>query len=476
MDPIDVDVVVVGSGAAGLSAALAARAEGARVLVAESESVIGGATRLSGGWVMAAQTDVQRAAHIEDDASALYHEYLFINQFETQPGLARRLAYDSGSVIAWLTDMGVRFLPDVVRGGPELVPRTHTPEGGGQRIVDVLYQRCRQQDVDFALGNRVDRLIVRESRVAGVAVAGDELGAGAVVLATGGFGANPSLIAEHLPGLASTGDWRFYIGPESSRGDALALAAQVGARTVGHDRFVSLLAPRVEARDFDAYLPTWMLLLGPDGHRLLDETGPYGVTCGLAVAAGGRVYGLFDEQILADNGTPELPTFKPHGSSQPQPPNVWGTDGIRRLVTTGAIVQSETLEELADKLGIPGPAVIGSVNRYNESAAMGYDRDFAKDAKFLRPLEKPPFYGVEIRPAALGLTCFGIQIEESGHVVSENASTIEGLFAAGECTGGIIGSRYLSSGNSLANCLVFGRRAGRSAARHALAPTGHSDG
>jgi fumarate reductase flavoprotein subunit len=464
----DVDVVVVGAGAAGLTAALAARAEGARVLVAESESVVGGAARLSGGWVMAAATEVQREAQIKDDAESLYHEYMFINQFDIQPGIARRLARDSGDVISWLTELGVHFSPDVVQGGPELVPRTHITEGGGQQLVDVLYQRCREQDVDFALGSRVDRLLLENDGAAGVAVGNDELRAGAVVLATGGFGANPALIAEHLPSLAPVGDWLFYIGPPSSRGDALGLAAQAGAHTLGHDRCVALLAPRVATREFDAYLPHWMLLVGPDGHRLLDETSPYGLTSGLGLAAGGRVYGLFDDQIVADNGTPRLPTFKPYPSGEHRPSYVWTTDSIERLITSGAIVQAPTLEDLARTLGIPAAAVVGSVQRYNESAAIGDDRDFGKDPTYLRPIEKPPFYGVEIRPAALGLTCYGIQIDESGQVVNEAARAVDGLFAAGECTGGIIGSRYLSSGNSLASCFVFGRAAGQSAARHAI--------
>jgi succinate dehydrogenase/fumarate reductase flavoprotein subunit len=106
----DVDVVVVGSGAAGLSAALAARGEGARVLVAESESVIGGATRLSGGWVMAAGTDVQRAAQFDDRPDDLYHEYMLLNQYETQPALVRRISYDGASTIAWLSELGVHFV------------------------------------------------------------------------------------------------------------------------------------------------------------------------------------------------------------------------------------------------------------------------------------------------------------------------------------------------------------------------------
>jgi fumarate reductase flavoprotein subunit len=468
MNATDVDVVVVGAGAAGLTAALAARAEGARVLVAESESVVGGATRLSGGWVMAAATEIQRAAEIDDDAESLYHEYMFINQFEIQPGIARRLAHDSGEIIAWLTELGVPFSPSVVQGGPELVPRTHTTDGGGQQLVDVLHQRCREQDVDFALGSRVDRLLLEDDRVAGVAVGEDELRAGAVVLATGGFGANRALLTEHLPSLGPVGDWLFYIGPPSSRGDALGLVAPVRAHTVGHNRCVALLAPHVETREFDAYLPHWMLLVGPDGHRLLDETSPYGITSGLSLAAGGRVYGLFDDQILSDNGSPRLPTFKPYPSGEQRPSYVWTNDSISRLLASGAIVQAETLEEVAGALGIPAQTVVGSVKRYNESAANGHDRDFGKDPKYLRPIEKPSFYGVEVRPAALGLTCYGMEIDESAQVVDAGATVIPRLFAAGECTGGIIGARYLSSGNSLASCFVFGRAAGRSAARQAL--------
>jgi fumarate reductase flavoprotein subunit len=469
MSGADIDVVVVGAGAAGLAAALTAKAAGAEVVVAESESVVGGAARLSGGWVMAAGTDIQRQAQLDDSAETLFHEYMFINQFELQPALVRRLAQDSGGIIAWLSGLGVRFSPDVMQGGPELVPRTHVPDGAGQGVVDVLYRECRNQGIDVALGRRVDRLVYRGGAVGGVAVGDDELRAGAVVLATGGFGANRSLIDRHLPSVANLGDWVFYIGPQSCRGDALALAESAGAATVGRDRFISQLVPRLDTRDFDAFVPAWLLVVGPDGRRLCDETGPYGITCGLAVGAGGRVFGLFDDQTLADNGSAALPTFKPYRNGVLRGVTLWTTDGIRRLLGSGAIVQADTLEELTSTLGLPATATIGTVRRYNESAALGRDRDFDKEARFLRPVHKPPFYGVELRPAALGLTSFGLQIDDSGRVLNESQSPIEGLFAAGACTGGVIGSRYLSSGNSLASCFVFGRAAGCAAAAWALA-------
>jgi succinate dehydrogenase/fumarate reductase flavoprotein subunit len=98
----DVDVVVVGSGAAGLTAALTTRSVGARVAIAESESVVGGATRLSAGWVMAADTEPQRQAGLQHSAEDLYHEYMFINQFGLQPALVRRLAESVADAISWL--------------------------------------------------------------------------------------------------------------------------------------------------------------------------------------------------------------------------------------------------------------------------------------------------------------------------------------------------------------------------------------
>jgi predicted oxidoreductase len=471
----DVDVVVVGSGAAGLTAALAAQEAGARTMIVESEGVVGGSSRLSSGMIMAADSPIQRAAGLEDDADRLFQEYMLVNQFEPAAGVVRRLAGDSGDTIGWLMSLGVRFRPDVMQGGAELVPRSHVPEsedvrhGGGQAIVDALSERCRERKVEIALGRRVDRLLVQDGAIVGVAVGDDELTARAVVLATGGFGANPDLIGRHLPSVAQHGDWVMYIGADSSRGDAFALAAQVDASIVGHDRAVLNLKPNNQGREFDAYLPVWMLIVGPDGRRVFDETAPYGVTYVRVNAVGGRVFGLFDSRTRADNATPELPTLKveyPPGTPLASP--IWNPASIDRLVASGAIVEADTPEEVVRALGLPEQATLGAIRRYNRLAERGSDEDFGKKAKFLRPIVEPPFYGVEIRSAVLGVTCCGPQIDESARVLNESGDEIPGLFAAGECTGGVLGSSYVGSGNSLANCVVFGRTAGRTAAAFAL--------
>jgi fumarate reductase flavoprotein subunit len=472
----DTDVVVVGSGAAGLTAALAAREAGARVLIAESEGVVGGATRLSAGMIMAAGTEVQQGLGLDDDPASLYREYLLINQYEPQPGLVARLAYDGAPTVSWLMELGVGFHDEVMQGGGERVPRSHVPAGGtvraggGRYLADTLAARCRERGIEIALGRRADRLLRDGDAVVGVAVGSDELPARAVVLATGGFGASPELIERWLPSVRAAGDWVLYIGPDSSRGDAFALVEQVGGNIAGFDRCITNLKPNTGpgVREFDTYLPAWALIVGPDGRRVFDETAPYGVTFVRVNAVGGRVFALFDARTRAENGTPALPTLKAEFAGAPMNPHVWHAEGIDRMVASGGIAEAATLEQLAAMLGVPAQTMLASVARYNESAALGEDRDFRKESRWLRPIEMSPFYGAEIRPAVVGLTCCGPQIDDTGHVLDRDGRTIPGLFAAGECAGGVIGPCYVGSGNSLANCVVFGRIAGRSAAEHAL--------
>ena len=177
---------------------------------------------------------------------------------------------------------------------------------------------------------------------------------------------------------------------------------------------------------------------------------------------------LFDARTRADNGSAGLPTFKVQFDGQQKPAKVWSPEGIERKIAEGAIVQAETLEELARKLALPAAALLRTVERYNQSAALGLDRDCRKNPTWLRPLERAPFFGGELRPVAIGLTCCGPQTDEDARVLDRELRAIAGLFAAGECTGGGVGPDYVGGGNSLANCTVFGRIAGRSAAAHAL--------
>src|SRR4051812_34563328 len=214
----DVDVLIVGSGSAGLAAGLEAREVGAAsVLVAEAEGVVGGSSRLSGALTMGAGTRYQRKLGIADDADSLFHDYMTLNHWNVEAGCARRLADLAGPTVEWLGDLGVEYYDELVYGGDERVPRVHVPIGRGQAVVDVLHRACRQAGIDVALGQRVDRLLVDDGAVTGVAVGPDTITAGTVVLATGGFGNDPARLAAHYPSAAAT-EWTWYIGAPARAG------------------------------------------------------------------------------------------------------------------------------------------------------------------------------------------------------------------------------------------------------------------
>ena len=176
----DIDVIVVGSGVAGLAAALTARERGAAaVLVAESEGVVGGSSRLSGGLIMGAGTRYQKALGIEDDPEAMFHDYMQLNRWNVDSGVVRRFSELAGPTVEWLGDLGVEYYDTLVFGGEERVPRVHVPIGRGHRVIDVLAGHCRDAGVDIALGRRVDRLLTDGRAVVGVAVGDDPLTAGA---------------------------------------------------------------------------------------------------------------------------------------------------------------------------------------------------------------------------------------------------------------------------------------------------------
>lgn len=469
--PADVDVLIIGSGAAGLTAALAAHDGGAgRVLVAEAEGVIGGSSRLSGGLMMGAGTRYQRALGIDDHADLLFHDYMQLNQWKVESAVVRRLAEQCGPTVEWLGDLGVEYYNQLVFGGNERLPRVHCPIGRGQAVIDVLARHCRAAGVEFATGRRVDRLIVEHGRVVGAAVGADTVTAGSVVVASGGFGNAPEKLAEYFPLAAQTG-WAWYIGAPGSRGDHLDFAAQVGAQIRGQNRGLRLLHADFD-RIYEAYLPGWLVLVDRDGRRFCDETAPYGIMDGLIQEAGDVAWAVFDRATLEAATAAGVARYKQQipGSSKKQSPH-WNTDVIDNMVESGRVVRAGTPAELAAATGLPADRLEGTIARYNGHVANGEDADYLKDRTFLEPIATAPFYAAEIRPGTVCFTACGLRTDRDGAVVGAAGQAIPGLLAAGETAGGIVGPRYVGSGNSYANCVTFGRIAGHSAARHAALVT-----
>jgi fumarate reductase flavoprotein subunit len=467
----DFDVIVIGSGAAGLSAAVAATENGAgSVLVVEAEGQPGGSSRLAGGVIMGSGSRAQRAAGIEDEPGDLVHEYLALNGWDVTAGPVRRWALRTGETIDWLADHGVRFFDRLIFGGDERQARSHCVDGGGQSLVDSLYAAARAGGIEFAFGHRVERLVVADGAVTGIESAGETLTADAIVVATGGFGAAPELLRQYFPSAWVPG-WSWYIGADSARGDHFAFATAVGAQITGFDRGLRTLDPGL-ARLNEAFLPGWAVLVGPDGRRLVDETAPYGLLDQVVRAHGDRAFVVFDEAALrppADLAARYRDTYKQVWPNHPPfRTKNYNADIIDAHLRDGGdrVHRADSLPELAEALGVDPQGLAGEIARYNEFAAVGSDRDHGKAGKFLLPLATPPFYGIEVRPLTINLTACGLRIDDHARVVGENGAPIAGLFAAGECTGGII-KTYIGSGNSLANACGFGRIAGEEAARRA---------
>lgn len=463
MSEWDFDVIVVGSGAAGLSAALAAAEDGASVLVAESEGIIGGSSRLSGGLMMGAGTRYQKALGIEDSPEALFHDYMTLNQWKVESAVVERLTQRAGAAVEWLGDHGVEFYDQMVYGGDETVPRVHCPIGRGQAVVDVLYARCREAGVEFALGQRIDRLVVADGAVHGVAVGEDEITAGAVVVASGGFGANDEKRAELFPSVFDTG-WSYYIGADGSRGDALDFTQAVDAQITGFNRGLRLLHTDFD-RMYEAYIPGWLILVNREGRRFCNETAPYGIMDGLLAEQGDVAFAILDHQRLVEATELGVARYKQSipGSTKKQSPH-WNLDVFELMMKEGKVHVADTLDELAGKIGVPVENLTATVDRVNHLAEIGEDIDYLKDGKFLEPIAEGPFYGVEVRPATCCFTACGLRIDRDAKVLDSAGRAIPGLFAAGEVCGGVIGPRYVGSGNSYGNCVTMGRVAGQSAA------------
>ncbi|HEY1967988.1 MAG TPA: FAD-dependent oxidoreductase [Pseudonocardia sp.] len=465
----DFDVVVVGSGFAGLAAALEAAAAGASVLVAESEPQPGGSSALSGGIVMGADTSVQRASGIEDSAAALTQDYLLFTQHSVMPALARRLAEGSAAVIDWLIEHGVEFHDELVYAAEEPVARSHVTRRGGRGIVRALLRALESRPgVDVALGRRVDRLVVRGGSVCGIAVEDDEVRAGAVVLATGGFGANRALWPTHLPDLTDSHQTAWYVGAAGARGDHLSLGAQVGAAIEGQHRGLLVATPGFSATRLEVYFPGWLVMVDRGGARRVDESTSYAVM-ELAHKRHGPLYAVFDDAARRA-ARPELaPRYKQTIPGMPDSgvESNWTTPVIDEMVGAGRIKRAETLGELGRLVGVDGVGLEASIARYNQGAAAGGDPDFGKDPKFLDPVLVPPFYGCPLRLGILALTGEGLAIDVGAHVLDRAGAAIPGLYAAGECAAGVLGTAYVGSGNSIAACLVFGRTAGTNAAKYA---------
>ncbi len=460
------DVVIVGSGFAGLAAAIEARQAGASTVVLEKMRIPGGNSAISGGLLAVAGSPLQKKEGIEDSPQQMLDDMLKAGMGLNHPPLARLVVERSASVLEWTVEtLGVKYKPNLNHLGGHSVPRTYiTACGTGSGIIQPMLSRCRKLDIPVQKKTLLGRILKdREGRVEGVEVRREYLfpradsgrsqrirARRAVILATGGFGRDVAFRMTQDPRLSEDIDSTNHLGATA---EALVAALEVGATPV-HLSWIQL-GPWTSCDEKGWGVGSMFTLLAGF---------PYGI---MVDAKTGRrfVNELSDRRLRTDAMLLQGRT----------PVAIVDSQGVKHATTLdqclkrGVVKAFDSLEELAAFNHIPLPALRETLERYHLCLAHGRDAEFGKPlAQGLKPIETPPFYAIRLLPKVHH--CMGgIQVNSRAQVLAvADHRPIPGLYAAGEITGGVHGASRLGS-TAIVDCLVFGRIAGQNAAEESSA-------
>jgi flavocytochrome c len=461
------DAVVVGSGIAGLSAAYELAKGGANVTVVDMASVFGGHAVMATGDLCLVATPYQEQQGIKDSPDLAYQDFMKWGEDPNPEWVRYYVDHSREEVYDWLTSLGVSFESLVLPAGNS-VKRTHRTKGRGIGLVSPIFAECaRRPNVRFHWNTQVERLLVEQGRVVGVATrqvrdqTKAELRARVVVLATGGFQSNLEMVRASWPAELPFPE-HFLIGSGiNSTGSGHELAKSGGAALTRLDHqwnyITGLPDPRFPdgSRGLNAYNPE-SIWVNSDAKRFLAErSSPKFGFPKLLQQKGASYWSIFDESTKR--------SFWIAGSD-------WSSfDTIERLIFADPklVKSAATLDELAAKAGLPAKALKDTVERYNRMVDKGVDDEFqhfgpGKDFK-PKKVATPPFYAVEFFPLTRK-SMGGVAIDMSARVLDSKQQPIPGLYAAGELTGvGGLNGKAALEGTFLAPSIVTGRVAGRAA-------------
>ena len=444
------DIVIVGAGGAGLSAAVAASEtnENLKIIVLEKQGIIGGNTNYSTGGINAAETDVQRALGIEDSKELFYDDTMRGGKWENIPELVRNFVEHAPVTISWLAGLGTD-LSDVGLMGGSSVKRTHRPQGGaaiGPHLMKVLQTASTKDNIEIRTSNKVTGLLTSvDGSVTGVKVQNADgssymITSKAVIISTGGFGANLEMVTSLQPSLSGFAT----LNHPGATGDAFSWVTAIGGATIQMANIQ--IHPTAEAVNHilitEAVRGNGAILVNQGGQRFCNEMDTRDVvSAAILKQEGGEAFLIFDQAVRESLASIE-------------------TYANQHLLSEGA-----TIEELASRVGIPADKLAESISRYNAQQKAGLDEDFGRSAtEMVRPLETSPYYAVCVTPA-IHHTMGGLSVNTETQVLRADGTPIPGLYAAGEVTGGLHGANRLG-GNGVADIVVNGRLAGMIASKN----------
>lgn len=492
---VDADVVVIGAGGAGMTAAITAAAEGKSVVVLESQSMVGGNSVRATGGMNAAKTVYQdenefgESAGVEktlktaaekyadnETITALaktvseqwaayqanptgYFDSVELMELDTMiggkgindPELVETLCANSADAIDWLDEHGIT-LHNVSSFGGASVKRIHRPvnaEGKtvsvGSYMIPLLQENCEKAGVKMMLDTTATEILTDANGAAvGVKATGASgetvtVNAKAVVLATGGFGANLDMVVKYKPELKGF----MTTNAPGIQGQGIEMAQAIGAATVDMDQIQ--IHPTVEANTAalitEGLRGDGAILINEEGKRFIDEVGTRDVVSAAEIAQTGSYSWLVVDQAMAD-----------------------ASSVIQGYIKKGYTVTGATYEELGKAMGVDAAAFAETMEKWNGYVEAKNDPDFGRTS-FANPLNTAPYYAVKVT-AGVHHTMGGLKINANTEVLNEKGEVIPGLFAAGEVTGGVHGANRLG-GNAVADFTVFGRIAGAAASDYA---------
>lgn len=441
------DLVVIGSGGAGMTAALQAHELGLSVCILEKMPEIGGNTNRASSGMNAAETQVQLDHHIVDSMDAFYDETLKGGGGQNNKELLRYFTDHSALAIDWLAHHGVILNELTITGGMSTM-RTHRPASKaaiGGFLVQSLLKLVQKAHIPIFTNVKVTDLIVENGKVDGIKARFSDqkivIAAGAVLLATGGFAANQKLLVKYRPDLKG---YKTTNQPGAT-GDGIILAEKVGAKLVDMDQVQ--VHPTVQQDTDHAYLigeavrGEGAILVNKAGQRFTNELDTRkNVTAKIDGLHEGGAYLIFDSGI------------------RDQVKAVDFYDSI------GLVKHGDTLAQLAENVGIDGDNLGQTVAKWNQAVASGQDTDFERTTGMDRDISHGPYYAIHIAPA-VHYTMGGVAINKQTEVLDTDGQVIPGLYAAGEVVGGLHGNNRIG-GNSIAETVIFGRQAGEQAYRY----------
>ena len=449
---LNTDVVVVGGGAAGMTATIRSAELGNKVILVEKTSSLGGAAAVSGGNQVVMGSELQKEEGVTNDSvDSMVEDFLENGNQLNVPELLTLFAEHVGETTDWLGETaGVNYVEGLHTLSEYSYNRELAYEGGGSGFAQTMTAAIAATDAEVYLNTQAKELMVNEAgEVVGViAVAEDgttyKISAKAVILATGGYGNNDELLSDELKSA-------LYYGLNSSTGDGIVMATvdgidadvrlmEYGKRypngvEVSEGQAKSTIAGNIVAWKMSG------ILVNAEGSRVVNEQASNREILEVELEQTNQMlYLLLDEQTFG-----EWKTKLTHaGISEADIEKYLANDGS----TTPVFLQADSLEELATKIGMDSNALVATVEKYNMAVTSGVDSEFGRPAEFMTmEIGDGPYYLIEQKPR-FATTMGGLVVNTSLEVQNTSGETIKGLYAAGETVGGVMGDDSPSGANN----------------------------